>query len=88
MCLTDEGRSGEEGGELIYKACGLRGFGAGRGKVWLRQAAVYICFIEKKKRVCRGRYKTVIVHQRSPTRCHRGPSAQVLLVGFHFNHTL
>lgn len=40
--MTEKGRSGVEEGWLMNKA-GREGIWAGRGKVWLREAAVSIC---------------------------------------------
>lgn len=42
MYLTERGSGGEEEGGLMNKA-GREGIRAGRGKVWLREAAVSIC---------------------------------------------
>lgn len=42
MCLTERGSGREEEGGLMNKA-GREGIQAGRGKVWLREAAVSIC---------------------------------------------
>lgn len=73
MYLSEEGRSGMKGGGLMNKA-GREGIWAGRGKVWLREAAVSF----KKKPTQLRDYKIVTVHQRFPTRCYSETTAQVL----------
>lgn len=47
MYLTERGSGGEEEGGLMNKA-GREGIRAGRGKVWLREAAVSICLSKKQ----------------------------------------
>ena len=83
----------EEGG-LMNKA-GREGIWAGRGKVWLREAAASICPSASIGKTADGgwhglqkRYRIVTVHQRSQTMGHHKTSAQVLHVGFHLNQTL
>ena len=78
----------EEDG-LMNKA-GREGIWAGRGKVWLSEAAVSICLLHSKDQltvddrlILQRRYKIVTVHQKSPTMCHPETRAQIIHVGFH-----
>lgn len=90
MYFSGEGRSGMKGGGLMNKA-GRKGIWAGRGKVWLRETAVPICFFQKGKKKkntqLRG-YKIVTVHQWFPTRCYPETTAQVPCAEFHFNKAM
>lgn len=75
-----------EEGRLMYIA-GREGIWSGKGKVWLRKAAVSICLLHSKDQltvddglILQRRYKIVTVHEKSPNMCHPDPRTQLLHV--------